>query len=236
MESGNVKTFILAGVLTVLLFLAIYGLNGLMDTQRQSNVEAGMGGLIDDMEDIEASYYLMQYLEDQNTSCDSLITQMNYLEAKLWKFDEKIKNYKDAQEEFGGEEFYIQEKNRLNRREVMQLSILGKVKKACSYNHTIILYFYGNCKTVPNCGEQGFVLNYFNEMTDNGMTILSFDGDRDTQVVNTLMKAYNVTSFPCLVVEDGTYCGLRNRDELQNILCDKSPYLAICSGASNKTN
>lgn len=229
MAGGNVKTFILAGIMTVTLFIIIYSLNSFIDSQRQQKLNVGMDSIIEDIEDIEASYSLIDYLEAENGSCESMISQMNYLESNLWKFDERIRRYKDAQEAFGSEDFYITEKRRLNRREVMQLSLIGRLKNTCHYNDTVILYFYGNCKNETNCGEQGYVLSYINEKIDPEITILSFDGDRDVQVVNTLMKAYNVTKFPCIVVEGSTYCGLHDRDQVEKILCEKSPNLSICN-------
>lgn len=228
MAGGNVKTFVLAGVLTVLLFLSIYSLNLFFDSQREGRIDDDMEGLLEDIEDIEASYYLMEHLAARNGSCEPLIEQLNYLESRLWKLDERIKRYRDAQEAFTSEEFYIKEKKRLNRREIIQLSLLSRVKNMCDYNQTVILYFYGNCRTDPNCGEQGFVLSYINERIDPEIAILSFDGDRDVQVVRTLMKAYNVTQYPCIVIEDSTYCGLRDREEVERLLCENSPYLSIC--------
>lgn len=229
MAGGNVRTFVLAGLMTVLLFMSIYTLNLYMDSQRQNKVANSMDSILEDIEDIEASAYLLEYLQNKNGSCESMIEQLNYLESRLWKFDQKISQYKDAQQDFTSEDFYLQEKRRLNRREIIQLSILGKVKKECGYNNTAILYFYGNCRTEPNCGEQGYVLSYINEKIDPEITILSFDTDRDVQVVNTLMKAYNVTRVPCVVVEGKSYCGLRNRDEMTGILCENSPGLSICA-------
>ncbi|MFH1055125.1 MAG: hypothetical protein V1744_03400 [Candidatus Altiarchaeota archaeon] len=236
MAGGNVRTFLLAGVMTVLLFLSIYSLNLFFDSQRQGKLQQNMDEVLEDIEDIEASYYLIEYLESKNGSCESLIEQLNYLELRLWKLDDKIKRYREAEEEFGGEDFYIKEKRRLNRREIIQLSFMGRLKNTCSYNQTVILYFYGNCRTTPNCGEQGYVLSYINEKIDPEIAILSFDGDRETQVVNTLMKAYNVTSFPCLVIEGNTYCGLWNREEVEGLLCKNSPHLSICQiSPANKT-
>jgi len=235
MAGRNVKTFALAGILTLLLFSCIYAVNLYMNQQRESKVQNDMDSIIEDIEDIEASYYIMNYLESRNGSCDSMISQLNYLESRLWKFDEKIRNYKAAQEDFTGDEFYVMEKRRLNRREIIQLSLLGRMKQACGYNQTIILYFYGNCSRVQNCGEQGFVLSYINQKIDSEISILSFDGDRDVEVVNTLMKAYNVTDYPCLVIENSTYCGLRDKGEVERLLCDNSPNLSICQRDANGT-
>lgn len=228
MAGRNVATFIQAGILTILLFGLVLFLNSLLDGKREVTVEHGMEDIIEDIEDIEASFYLIQYLEERNGTCDSLIEQLNYLESRLWKFDEKITRYREAQEQFTGDEFYQKQKRRLNRREIIQLSLLNRLKNKCDINQTVILYFYGDCKTVPNCGEQGFVLSYINEKIDPEISILSFDGDMETQVVNTLMKAYNVDRYPCIVVEGNTYCGLRDAKEVESILCDISPWLSIC--------
>ncbi|MBU0762991.1 MAG: hypothetical protein KKD39_08195 [Candidatus Altiarchaeota archaeon] len=235
MAGGNVRNFIYAAVMTAVLFALIYSMNLFLDSKREVNVEAGQEDIIEDIEDIEASYYLIEYLEGKNGSCEALLQQLNYLESRLWKFDEKIRKYKEAQEEFTGDEFYLKQKRRLNRREIIQLSLLERMKKACGYNNTVILYFYGNCKTEPNCGEQGFVLSYINELIDPEISILSFDGDSHTEVVKTLMNAYNVTGYPCVIVEGSTHCGLQNRENIEKILCETSPYLSICSANINST-
>lgn len=229
MAGRNVGTFVLAGVLTVVLFVLIFSMNSFLSTQRESTVSDGMDDIIEEIEDIDASYYLIEYLETQNDTCDVLIDQLNYLESRLWKFDERIRRYRETQEEFTGDEFYNRQKRRLNRREIIQMTLLERVKRNCGYNQTLILYFYGDCKTVPNCGEQGFVLSYINEKIDDEISILSFDGDRNTEVVRTLMKALKVDRFPCIVVEGQSYCGLRDRDQVEAILCEKSPSLSICN-------
>lgn len=228
MAGRNVGSFVIAAVLTVGLFTIIYSLNLFMDSQREVKVNDGMEEILEEIEDIEASYYLIQYLEDKNGTCESLISQLNYLESRLWNFDERIRKYAETQEEFTGDEFYMKQKRRLNRREIIQLSLLERMKTNCGYNQTVILYFYGNCKQEQNCGEQGFVLSYINEMIDPEISILSFDGDRNVEVVKTLMSAYGVDQYPCIVVEGSTYCGLRDSKELIRILCEKSPNLSIC--------
>lgn len=226
------KIFVTAGILTIILFLCVYLLNLLMNMEREDVINTNMDEVLEDFEEVESSYYLMEYLTESNASCDAIVEQLNYLEQRLWKLDNKIKEYKDMVSEFGGEEFYLKEKRRLNRRAIIHLSMLTKVRNLCNYNQTVILYFYGNCKTDANCGQQGFVLSYINEQIDPEIAIFSFDADRDVEGVKTLMKAYNVTQYPCIVIEGHTHCGLKNRDELMSLLCNYSPRLSICG----KTN
>ena len=228
MAGGSLKLFIGAGVLTILLFIVLQYFGVFFESKREDTVTENMDQVLADFEDIEASYYLMDYLSYRNDSCDAILNQLNYQESKLWDLDKKIGDYRDAVRDFGGEDFYLKEKRRLNLREVIYLSMLERVRQECNNNRTVILYYYGNCKSDPACGEQGFVLSYFNNFISNQTTILSFDGDRDIPAVNTLMKAYNVTQYPCLVIEGHTHCGLKNREELKTLLCTYSPYLSIC--------
>jgi hypothetical protein len=228
MAGGNVKTFVIAGILTILLFLVINHLNTSMDEGREEAIVSKMDEVLEDFEDIESSYYLMEYLSATNASCDAVIKQLSYLEQRLWRLDNKIKEYYEIVQDFGGEEFYLREKRRLNRRALIQLSMLAKVQEYCNYNQTVILYFYGNCKTDPRCGQQGFVLSYINEKIEPEIVIFSFDADRDVESVKTLMHAYEVNKLPCMVIEGHTHCGLRNNQETEGLLCKYSPHLSIC--------
>ncbi len=236
MESGNVKIFLTAGILTILLFSVLKYTNNIMDENREEVVVSKMDDVLEDFEDIESSYYLMEHLKEHNASCDALIKQLNYLEQRLWKLDNKIKEYYEVVQDFGGEEFYLREKRRLNRRALIQFSMISKVRAQCVYNQTIILYFYGNCKQDKRCGQQGFVLSYINEQIDPELTIFSFDADRDVQAVKTLMDAYNVDKLPCLVIEGNTHCGLMDKTGLTTNLCEYSPHLSICENKTKEDN
>lgn len=228
MAGRNVKIFLTAALITLILFLALNYANSVIDKNREKAVVSQMDDMLEDFEDIESSYYLMEYLSANNASCDAIITQLDYLESELWKLDNKIKEYYDIVLEFGGEDFYVKEKRRLNRRTLIQLSMIAKVKNYCEYNQTIILYFYGNCKTDPKCGQQGFVLSYINEQIEPEIVIFSFDADRDVEGVKTLMEAYGVDSLPCMVIEGHTHCGLKNNQEVTELLCEYSPNISLC--------
>ena len=230
MARVDVKILLTAAILTIFIFLGIYYLNLLLEEKREEIITEKMNEIIEDFEEIEASSYLMDFISKSNNgyACDVIKYQLEYLESKLWKLDQKIKNYREITKDFMNDEFYIQEKKRLNRREVIHFTMLEKMKKICNYSQTTILYFYGKCAENKKCDDQGFVLTYINQKIDPEIAIFSFDCDLNIPSVNTLLNLYNVTEYPCVVVEGNTYCGLHDVNEMEKILCTHSPNLSIC--------
>lgn len=217
-------------MITTLLLLSIYSLNLYLGERREASVSERMNEIVEDLEEIESSYYLMDYLiTDNNNTCDTLVSLLNHLESRLWSLDARIKTYRDMTKDITTDEFYINEKKKLNRREVIHLSMLKKIRRQCNYNQTIILYFYGLCDVNLKCDEQGFVLSYINSRIDPEISILSFDADRDVYSVKALMEYYNLTELPCIVIEGHTHCGLHNKEQVEKLLCQYSPTLSICN-------
>ncbi|MDD5112268.1 MAG: hypothetical protein PHG85_06970 [Candidatus Altiarchaeota archaeon] len=230
MAGVDVSLYAKAAVITTLLLLSIYSLNLYLSQKREDAVSEKMNEIIKEFEEVESTYYLMDYLSaDQNHTCNTVIAVLNHLESQLWKLDSRIKSYKDMTKQIESDEFYINEKEKLNRRELIHLTMLEKIRKQCNYNQTIVLYFYGNCEKNLKCDEQGFVLSYINNKIDPELAVFSFDADRDVYTIKALMDTYNVTELPCVVIEGHPHCGLHNKDEVEGFLCDYSPRLSICN-------
>jgi hypothetical protein len=224
----DVKTYILAALLTILLFSLIYIVNSHLSNMREDTVTVKMNEIIEDFEEIESFYYLQEYIKSQNNSCDALINNLHEMESKIWKLDERIRNYRLVTQQIENDAFYIQEKSRLNRRQLIYMTQLNEVKKNCGDGQSIILYFYGDCYGNRRCDEQGFVLTYLNQKIDSEVAILSFDADRATPSIKSLMDFHNVTALPCVVIEGNTHCGLHDKVDMESLLCRYSPHLSIC--------
>jgi len=80
-------------------------------------------------------------------------------------------------------------------------------------NNTIVLYFYGGTEVCPRCKEQGAVLTYLREKY-KGTKVYSFDIDAESTVVNVLKKLYGVDGVPGLVINDETYIGYLDAEDL----------------------
>lgn len=233
MEGIDTRTILLAALLTVFLFISIYALNMFLGERREDVVTEKMEEIIEEFEEVETSAYLMRFLQEKNDTCDILVSELNFLESRLWNLDIRIKEYREISRDFASDEFYIKEKKRLNRREIIHLSMLDELKKICDYQQTVILYFYGECEKNRLCEQQGLVLTYINQRIDPEIAIFSFDADLDLPSVNSLMKLYNITEYPCVVIEDHTHCGLHNSMELRELMCKYNKELSICLGGED---
>ncbi len=226
----DLKIIIQAAILTVAMFISIYALNMIMEGEREKVVNERMDEIISDFEEIETTAYLIEYMggELRGNTCDIMRKELEYLEGKLWKLDMKIRDYREVTKDFTNDAFYMREKKRLNRREIIHLTMLEKIRKLCGFNHLIILYFYGDCDKNRMCDEQGFVLSYVNQKIDPEISIFSFDTDLELSSVNALIELYNVTELPCVVVGGNAYCGLHNKAEMIDIICEHGN-VSICT-------
>ena len=106
--------------------------------------------------------------------------------------------------------------------------MLKGMEEWCQFNQTIILYFYKKKEDCPDCDGQAFVLTDLNKEIDPEIAIFSFDSDLELPSIDTLELFYNITSYPCVVIEDNTHCGLHNKNNLVELICSYKD-ISLCS-------
>jgi hypothetical protein len=229
MESKDLAKNVFLGALIILFFAVSFILFKNITIQNQDTTTLQESELIDEFDEVSTSYRLLEYLYETNDSCEILTNQLLYLENRLWMLGNTIEDYKTLHPDFENDYSYLSGKRRVNRWEVTHFSMLSKVKKKCDLNHTILLYFYGECSKNKQCNEQGLELDKLHTATGGNMSIFSFDYDLNTSAVNSLMQLYNVTALPCVVIEGNTQCGFIKEDDLISLLCKYSPYQPVCA-------
>ena len=94
----------------------------------------------------------------------------------------------------------------------------GKSKKPI-----FMIYMYSNKKNLcSDCAKQAEVLSYLREIYPE-LRVYTFDYDLPLIPIETMKKIYKIqatTTFPILVVEDKPYYGLKNIQELKELLPD----------------
>ena len=218
--------FIKAFLITVIIFLSVYSLNLYLNSQRENVLDDNMAEIIDNFEEVQALTDLMK-VYGGNVTCLALESRLKLLDTQIWKLGDKIENYRQLSKDYMNDPYYQTQKEKFNRQEVMYYSILKEMQSSCNTNQTYILYFYAKGETCSKCDDQSYVLNYFNQRIDPELAVFSFDTDLNLPSINMLKSIYNVTEYPCVVIYDTTYCGLRDKDEVQGILCSKRN-LSIC--------
>lgn len=219
--------FLTAFLLTTLLFLTIFSFNLYLSRERERAVLDNMDAILEEYEELQA-LTLLSELFDDDTGCIAMGSRLSHMDRTLWDAGIKIDKYRTVTEEFMSDPFYLEQKRKFNRNEVRYFSMLKEMQERCVVNQTVLLYFYKRKEECADCDAQSFVLTDMNRELDEELSIFSFDVDLELPSISVLRQFYNVTEYPCMVIEDGLHCGLHNKNQLTDVLCAYNN-LSICS-------
>jgi len=223
----NKGIFITAAIITIMLFISIYSLNLFLNAQREQVVIDRMEQVLDEYQELQA-LSLMSDVFGKEMTCLSLKSRLSHMDKTLWDTGVKIDRYREVTEKFITDPFYLNQKRKFNRNEIIYFSMLQNMKQWCEFNQTTILYFYKKKEDCPDCDAQAFVLTDLNREIDSEIAIFSFDSDLELPSIKILELFYDIKSYPCIVVENNTYCGLHNKNEMIDILCGYKD-ISLCS-------
>ena len=218
---------IAAGVITVLLFVVIFSSNLLLEKGRERVVLDKMENIVDDYKEMQA-ILLMVDVFGKNISCVALGENLAKMDKSLWETGRKIDQYRAATEQFMKDPFYLEQKKKFNMNEALYFSMLKQMKSLCEVNQTIVLFFYRKKEECPDCDAQSFVLTDLKKELGQEIAVFSFDVDLATSPINVLTKFYNLSSYPCIVIEDIPYCGLCDKDGMIELLCEHKDF-SVCT-------
>ena len=220
------KLFAIGFGITLFLLLSIYVINGFMNNQREQAVLDKMDDILEEYQEMQ-TISLMSGIFGEQMVCLGLQSRLIQMDKTLWNAGTRIDKYRTITEEFMRDPFYIEQKRKFNRNEVMYFSLLKEMKQRCKVNQTTILFFYKKAESCPTCDSQSFVLTDINNALSDEVSIFSFDTDLGLPSIEILLSYYNVTEYPCMVIEGQTYCGLFNKNQLLKVLCKKQN-LTVC--------
>jgi hypothetical protein len=221
------KLFIAAGIITVALFVLIYSLNIFMASGRESVLSEKMNSVIDQYEELQTLSLMANSFGNEST-CIALTGSLAEMDKTLWDLGTKLDNYRKVTEEYLNDPFYLEQKAKFNRREMLYYLLLKDLKARCGLDSPTVLYFYKKKESCLDCDAMSFVLTNVKQDA-KGLSVFSFDSDLGVSSVRTLEKYYNITSYPCLVIEESTHCGLLNRDEFISTVCQQKNF-SQCKG------
>ncbi len=225
------KILVVGFLITLLIFSFILFSNSLIGDKRESIVLSKMNNVVKEYEDLQTIFFMSDFL-GENATCPSLQAALLGMNNGIWDLGRKIDDYREATEQFQQDPFYIDQKREFNRKEVLYFLMLKKMKKTCGVNQTIVSFFYKKKDECADCDAQSFVLvdikkDFESMKKGDEIAIFSFDSDTNLTTVNLLTRYYGITSYPCTLIEDKPYCGLRNKDEIVASICNESR-LSIC--------
>lgn len=220
--------------ITLFLLSTILLLGQWLGGRRADVIQTELTSLHNNLNDLQ-TFSLLSDSYGNQMACLAFDTKLHEMDRSIWDLGTKLDQYSAASEEFRKSQYYINQKQIFNENEVVYLSILAKLKRTCGLNRTIITYFYGN--HCPDCDAQGAVLSAINNDFGPEVAIFSLDGSLNVTSIKLLGEYFNVTSEPCIVVDNATHCGLKTRSQVEALVCTADPHLSSCSGldAANAT-
>ena len=217
-RSFEKRRYILAGVLTLLIFSLGIMLGFLIDAERLQYYQNIKTDQRLDYNSLQLQYaYINQLGEERN--CPAL----------LRTFDESVKSLESARirlETYNQDSTINKVDFEMLRREyiIAQLRywlFAKQTKNLCGQDVVTILYFFSDQETCPDCDEQAFVLTYLKKRL--GDKLLNFALDEqylDEPMIEILKESFVVSSFPSLVVEGEIVEGFTNVDDLLPLICE----------------
>lgn len=212
------KILIAAFFITLFLFMTILALGSFLDQKREETINSMGAETYNQLTEMQ-TFMLMSEIYGDSMACLAFKAKLQELDTSVWDLGLKIDKYRVATEEFAKDPFYIQQKKIFNENEVLYLLLLSKIQKHCLYNQQIILFFYRAAKECPKCDDQSFVLTDIKEDLENEIAIFSFDTDLNITSVQLLSTFYNISTYPCIVIGDKSYCGIQDKAFITKTLC-----------------
>ena len=95
-----------------------------------------------------------------------------------------------------------------------------KTNTLCNNKVAMILYFYSTDAKCPDCAKQAFILTYLKKRFGDSLLNFAIDSEFKTEpMVDMLLAAYNVTVYPTLVINDKSFYGLTENEEVLKEIC-----------------
>jgi hypothetical protein len=172
-----------------------------------------------DYESIQVQYlYISDLAEEKN--CPVLTSTFETTVLLLERSRERLEDYL-RQATVDRDQYEILKRD-YTLAELKYWLLSKKVKTLCERDIVTVLYLYSDEKTCPDCAKQGMVLTYLKKIFEDKLLVFSLDSDFNKEpMIMILKESFNVTVNPTLVIDDETYQGFMDRDDLLAEVCSR---------------
>jgi len=208
----NWEVYIIAAVITLIIFSLGIGLGYFISNEKYSIIKNDLEELKLQQKDIELELLLTNSMGEN--SCNSLKYEIDKLAVLSSKLGDRVGMYDS--EMIKNNDFYI-----LKKQYILTLiefwSYWELFKKNCNSSVNTVLYFYA-IKNCNDCQAQGFVLSFLKDKYPDRIMVFALDKDEDLYSLNLLKNMYNVTQAPTLVINNKKYEGMKDMNQLKELL------------------
>ncbi len=218
-RSLSFRRYLVAGVITTLIFILGLLLGLVMDYERLDSLQEA--GEVQDLnyKSLQLQYLYLTTLEEPETSCQILQAALtSSIEELSYSLEQYEKYEKDTQ--INKAQYELIARNYLL--DNIRYWIFSKrTKEICEDDVINVLYFYSldNCNICPN---QGTILSYFKTKLQDQILVFPINTDLDEDFIELLELQYGIKTLPTIIVNDEKYEGVVSKERLTQIICNNS--------------
>ncbi len=209
--------YLLAGFITALIFILGMLLGLVIEGKRADYIQNQGEAQKLDFISLQIQYQLISELSQQK-NCPAVSATFDSYLKELMKTEERLIEYeKDAT--LNKKDFNVLKKEYVQA-QVNYWMLAQKTKEICKNDFITILYFYAPTEHCSDCDNQGFVLTYLKQKLQDKILIFSFDSTfEDEPLIDMLIKTYNISEYPSLVIEENSTAGFHDSDAIMAKIC-----------------
>ena len=219
MRQMSVKNYVVAGIITLLVFVTGLMLGLTTSDKRVSFSEEQINQHRLELDSLQLQYLFIDQ-EDAKSNCAAISLALEENVKKLAVLGDKIETFsKDIN--FNEKEFDTIKREYILS-QIRYWLISNKAKQICSTDTISVLYFYSDEDECFGCSTQSRILTHLKGRFKDRLLVFSIDASFVQEpLVPILRQTYNVTKFPSLVIDDDAFYGLMEEDELSAQLCNR---------------
>ena len=207
----SVKKYLLAFVLTLLIFSGGIMIGILFENARLSSAEQIT---LQEKVSLRSLQLQQNYIELGVADCKTLNA---ILENNINELGKKVGIIIEYEKKalFNQEKFNLQLQDYFLT-EIQFYFLTKEINKKCPQNNVKILYFYDENKD----DTQGDILAYLKKRFGGKLLIFSLNSQFSQEpMIGTLLTYYNITQYPAVVIEEEVYQGHRTVEQLMEDIC-----------------
>jgi len=217
--------YVIAGIITFLIFALGVTLGLVFEDYRYNVLED-----VNDEQEIKYLSLQLQYLfinSEGDSNCPILATTLKETVTDLSDSLSEVISYEEEKKVTDKKKISIQRRYALDN--IRYWLLATQSKKRCDLDIVPILYFYTQgCSSCPN---QGTVLTYFKKVFGEKVLVfpINLELREKEPMVEIIIKRFNVTKYPTIVIDEQKYEGVVQQDELQEVICKSLTNAPECS-------
>ncbi len=219
MREMSLKNYIIAGIITFLIFTVGILLGISLSGKRVSFSEEQMGMQKIELDSLQLQYLLIDQMGAKSncaaisTALDQKISELSILGSRIEKFSRDM-NFDEAE--------FMALRREYTLAQIRYWLFADRSRKICSSDTVSVLYFYSNEDECFGCSTQSRILTHLKGKFNDRLLVFSIDSSLAQEPLVPLLKqTYNITKFPSIVIGDDPFYGLVEEDSLSMQLCSR---------------